>query len=118
MELQGMSSSSSASASQSNDVRVKDVSHLLIRESLPLTGGGYVDVDFYHPVLLVQEVLDRCDNLSKIYISKLEGNPATAEKPWRIQCGCDEHTPGSNRVWSALRRRSMHGRDATAPCQA
>ena len=87
-KLQRMPISSSASASQSNDVRVRDFSHILIRESMPLTGGGHVDVEFYHPVMLVQEVFDRCDNLMKIYMKKFEDNPATAEKPWKIQFGC------------------------------
>ena len=73
---------------------------------MPLTGGGHVDVDFYHPARLVQEVLDRCDNMSKLAISKFEDNPATADKPWRIQFGCDEHVPGS-KLNADNRRKNM-----------
>ena len=61
----------------------KDTSHLLVSERLPLEKGGTFKWEFYHPVLLVQHVVDNCETLSKIHSEKLEDCPS----PWTIQLG-------------------------------
>ena len=93
----------SSSSSSSNSISIADTSHLLVREELELEEGGTVTWEFYHPVKLVQHVLNRCSSLSKIYVEKIEGS---ASMPWHIQFGCDEHTPG-NKLSHDNRRKNM-----------
>jgi len=79
----------------SNALAIADTSHLFVRAELPLKSGGTRTWTFYHPVKLVQYVLEVNTNLADMYFAKLQESPSSNEKPWRIQLGCDEHVPGS-----------------------
>lgn len=91
------SSSRRVRAAVANDdaLAIADTSHLFVRAELPLKSGGTRTWTFYHPVKLVQYVLEVNTNLADMYFAKLQESPSSNEKPWRIQLGCDEHVPGS-----------------------
>ena len=78
-----------AGATQS--VRVYDASHLLVTEHFELLSGGTVPVQFFHPVRLVQQVLDNSPRLAEHYGKMALKHP----QPWMLLFGCDEQTPGS-----------------------
>ena len=60
-----------------------------------LTDGSTFTWEYFQPVKLVQEPLDKCSGIARLYAEKLRDNPPSPDKPWRIVLGCDEHTPGS-----------------------
>ena len=60
----------------------------------------------FQPAQLVQQVLDKCSGIARLYAEKLRDNPPSPDKPWRVVLGCDEHTPGS-KVVSVNRRKNM-----------
>jgi len=68
--------------------------------------GTPLRVFFYHPVLLVDYVLQQCPNLRRIYAEAAIRDPCSQQRPWKIVLGCDEHTPGS-KVNHDNRRKSM-----------
>ena len=92
-------------ASQSS-IRIADASHLMVSEDLALDTGGTIKWEFLDPIKLVQHVLDHCSSLASVYADKLQECPSTPERPWRIQLGCDEQTPGS-KVNMDNRRKNM-----------
>ena len=85
---------------------INDYTRLLVTEELLLTDGSTFTWEYFQPVQLVQQVLDKCSGIARLYAEKLRDNPPSPDKPWRVVLGCDEHTPGSN-VVSVDRRKSM-----------
>ena len=75
-------------------------------EKLQLEDGGEFTWEFLHPVRLVEHVLEACPNLAKIYAAALMKHPSTPSRPWELQVGCDEHTPG-NKVAIDNKRKNM-----------
>ena len=64
-----------------------------------LTDGSTFTWEYFQPVQLVQQVLDKCSGIARLYAEKLRDNPPSPDKPWRIVLGCDEHTPGNKVVF-------------------
>ena len=60
-----------------------------------LTDGSTFTWEYFQPVQFVQQVLDKCSGIARLYAEKLRDNPPSPDKPWRVVLGCDEHTPGS-----------------------
>ena len=85
---------------------INDYARLLVTEELLLTDGSTFTWEYFQAVQLVQQVLDKCSGIARLYAEKLRDNPPSPDKPWRIVLGCDEHTPGS-KVVSVNRRKSM-----------
>ena len=86
---------------------INDYARLLVTEELLLTDGSTFTWEYFQPVQLVQQVLDKCSGIARLYAEKLRDNPPSPDKPWRIVLGCDEHTPGSKVV--SVNRREKHG---------
>ena len=86
---------------------INDYADLLVKEELLLTDGSTFTWEYFQPVQLVQQVLDKCSGIARLYAEKLRDNPPSPDKPWRIVLGCDEHTPGSKVV--SVNRREKHG---------
>ena len=84
---------------------INDYARLLVTEELLLTDGSTFTWEYFQPVQLVQQVLDKCSGIARLYAEKLRDNPPSPDKPWRIVLGCDEHTPGS-KVVSVNRRKT------------
>ena len=100
---------SAASASTFQAIRgkgdhINDYARLLVTEELLLTDGSTFTWEYFHPVKLVQEVLDKCSGIARLYAEKLRDNPPSPDKSWCVVLGCDEHTPGS-KVVSVNRRK-------------
>ena len=74
---------------------ISNTADLLVAEELALVTGGTITWEFYHPIKLVQYVLDHCPSFASLCGEKLKRCPSTPERPWRILLGCDEQTPGS-----------------------
>ena len=85
---------------------INDYARLLVTEELLLTDGSTFTWEYFQPVQLVQQVLDKCSGIARLYAEKLRDNPPSPDKPWRVVLGCDEHTPG-NKVVSVNRRKNM-----------
>ena len=85
---------------------INDYARLLVTEELLLTDGSTFTWEYFQPVQLVQQVLDKCNGIARLYAEKLRDNPPSPDKPWRVVLGCDEHTPG-NKVVSVNRRKNM-----------
>ena len=85
---------------------INDYARLLVTEELLLTDGSTFTWEYFQPVQLVQQVLDKCSGIARLYAEKLRDNPPSPDKPWRVVLGCDEHTPGS-KVVSVNRRKNM-----------
>ena len=73
-------------------------------EELLLTDGSTFTWEYFQPVQHVQQVLDKCSGIARLYAEKLRDNTPSPDKPWRVVLGCDEHTPGS-KVVSVNRRK-------------
>ena len=75
-----------------DDLRVHDTSHLLVTESFELKDGEPLEIKFFHPLRLVQYVLDNSELLAQHY-----GEMALkhGQETWNLIIGCDEQTPGS-----------------------
>ena len=68
-----------------------------------LTDGSRLIWEYFQPVQHVQQVLNKCSGIARLYAEKLRDNPPSLDKQWRIVVGCDEHTP-SSKVVSVNRR--------------
>ena len=69
-----------------------DTSHLLVEETLHRSGGT-TTVQFYHPLKLMQYVLDHAPKLARHYFeiaTRLGGHCV-----WKLMLGFDEQTPGA-----------------------
>ena len=49
------------------ELRIHDTSHLFVEEALHLKAGGTTTIEFYHPVKLMQYVLDHAPELARHY---------------------------------------------------
>ena len=70
-----------------------DTSHLLVEETLHRKTGGATKIQFYHPVKLMQYVLDHAPKLARHYFeiaTRLGGHCV-----WKLMLGFDEQTPGA-----------------------
>ena len=88
--------------SQGNDTYTgpADASHVFVCEQMQLRDGSTFAWSFFHPVRLVQHVLDNCPALAKAYLEQLGPGQHTL----KLVFGCDEHTPGSKIVARNLRK--------------
>ena len=86
------------------ELRVHDTSHLLVEETLHLKAGGTTTIEFYHPVKLMQYILDHAPELARHYIeiATLLGD----RRVWKLMLGFDEQTPGS-KVNADNKRKNM-----------
>ena len=80
---------------EQHSAQVSDTSFLFESRTLELESGEFFEWIFYHPAKLVQHILDTCPNLASAYLPRLQQNPPSAARPWRILVGFDEQTPGS-----------------------
>ena len=82
-----------AAGQRHGELRIHDTSHLLVEETLHLKAGGTTTIEFYHPVKLIQYVLDHAPELARYYIeiATLLGD----RRVWKLMLGFDEQTPGS-----------------------
>ena len=71
-------------------LKVHNTDHLIVRERFDVIEGGYFDLNFYHPVRLMQFVIDHCPSLARHY-----GQQAMLSNEWNLLIGYDEQTPGS-----------------------
>ena len=81
-----------------------DTSHLLVEETLHRKTGGTTKIQFYHPVKLMQYVLDHAPKLARHYfeIATRLGD----QWVWKLMLGFDEQTPG-NKVNADNKRKNM-----------
>jgi hypothetical protein len=86
-----------------DELRTHDTSHLLVSEEFRTTRGGTRVVEFYHPVRLVQYVLDHSASFAEHY-GRIAIN--REEAPWRLLFGFDEQTPGS-KINADNKRKNM-----------
>ena len=86
---------------------INDYARLLVTEELLLTDGSTFTWEYFQPVQLVQQVLDKCSGIARLYAEKLRDNPPSPDKPLRVVLGSDEHTPGSKVV--SVNRRKKRG---------
>ena len=77
------------------------------RRSCFLTDGSTFTWEYFQPAQLVQQVLDKCSGIARLYAEKLRDNPPSQDKPLRVVIGCDEHTPGSKVVSVNRRKKNM-----------
>ena len=71
-------------------LKVHNTDHLIVRERFDVIEGGYFDLNFYHPVRLMQFAIDHCPSLARHY-----GQQAMLSNEWNLLIGYDEQTPGS-----------------------
>ena len=86
------------------ELRTHDTSHLLVEETLHNKTGGTTTMQFYHPVKLMQYVLDHAPKLARHYFeiaTRLGGHCV-----WKLMLGFDEQTPGA-KVNADNRRQNM-----------
>ena len=86
------------------ELRTHDTSHLLLEETLHNKTGGSTTMQFYHPVKLMQYVLDHAPKLARHYfeIATRLGD----QWVWKLMLGFDEQTPG-NKVNADNKRKNM-----------
>ena len=86
------------------ELRIHDTSCLFVEETLHLKAGGTTTIKFYHPVKLMQYVLDHAPELARHYfeIATLLGD----RHVWKLMLGFDEQTPGS-KVNHENKRKNM-----------
>ena len=85
------------------ELRTHDTSHLLVEETLHRSGGT-TTVQFYHPVKLMQYVLEHAPELARHYfeVATRLGDQCV----WKLMLGFDEQTPG-NKVNADNKRKNM-----------
>ena len=85
------------------ELRTHDTSHLLVEETLHRSGGT-TTVQFYHPVKLMQYVLDHAPKLARHYfeVATRLGDQCV----WKLMLGFDEQTPGA-KVNADNKRKNM-----------
>ena len=72
---------------------IHDSSHLLVEEMIDTTTAGrQCRITYFHPIRLVQFMLNNCSSLAQHYGEMAMTNP---DRTWRLIIGCDEQTLGS-----------------------
>ena len=81
-----------AAVGSDENLAVHDTSHLLVEDMIDTTDGRQSRITYFHPVRLIQFVLNNCSSLAQHYGEMAMKNP---DRTWRLIIGCDEQTPGS-----------------------
>ena len=78
------------------------------RLACPRAGGGDpVVVELCHPNQLLARILSESPTLQGWFVDALRKHPCSAEKPWSLVVGWDEHVPG-NKLALQNSRKSMN----------
>ena len=86
------------------ELGIHDTSHLLVEETLHRKTGGTTKIQFYHPVKLMQYVLDHAPKLARHYFET--ATHLGDQCVWKLMLGFDEQTPGA-KVNADNKRKNM-----------
>ena len=75
------------------ELRTHDTSHLLVEETFHTISGGTTNLEFDHPVRLMQYALDHAPQLARHYFET--ATHLGDQCVWKLMLGFDEQTPGA-----------------------
>ena len=84
-----------AAVAADETLAIHDTSHLLVEEVIDTTTGRrrqQCRIKYFHPIRLVQFLLNNCSSLAQHYGEMAMENP---DRTWRLIIGCEEQTLGS-----------------------